>query len=174
MSYLGESFEGEMPCYEDMIDVTYKRFGLICGRKYSCDQDDQEYNTIKMLFQKAYDPKKSIYRDRTFEDYDHDKYDRQCASVLTWLRERGLLKKEDIKQYDLLRTLMEDSKKHLPAERLRMILEMDPESLIRTDEDDLLPLHRAAMDCRLNNGSWFTHLLHAGSHNFPMKKGVSL
>ncbi|OEU11659.1 hypothetical protein FRACYDRAFT_244778 [Fragilariopsis cylindrus CCMP1102] len=95
--------------------------------------------------------------------------DDKCLQVLIQLRKLGLLKKEDIQRYGLLRNLCRE--KYFAEKRFRFLVEWDPNVLTQTDEDGILPIHCQAFSSSIQG---FRSVFEAGIHYYPMKEGISL
>ncbi|OEU12801.1 hypothetical protein FRACYDRAFT_244076 [Fragilariopsis cylindrus CCMP1102] len=93
-----------------------------------------------------------------------DKY----LQVLIKLRQLDLLKKEDIQSYDLLHRLCIGE--NFPKKRFKMLVEWDPNALIRTDRFGQPPLN----DAMHSSIQAFQIVLEYGIRYFPKKKGISL
>ena len=93
---------------------------------------------------------------------------KQKLDMLKKLKETKLLKKEDIKQYDLLG---HSCAYHncMPEERFGFFLGGDPDALTHADSHGCLPIH-FALSCGFIG--CFHFVFRAGVLYFPMKKGI--
>jgi hypothetical protein len=107
----------------------------------------------------------------------HELADTKYLQVLIQLRQMGLLKKEDIKRYDMLSSLFQDDEDdedfYLAEKRYRFLTEWDPTELIRRNTHfyGYIPLHYAI---NFPSIEVFRFILECGMRYFPEKKGISL
>jgi hypothetical protein len=100
----------------------------------------------------------------------HENTDDTYLQVLVKLREMGIIQKEDIQRYDLLKSLTHQSV--FAEKRFRFLVEWDPIALIRPYiQFDCLPIHFAASNSTIQG---FRSVFEAGIRYFPKKKGISL
>jgi hypothetical protein len=102
---------------------------------------------------------------------DPEAVDDKYLQVLIKLRQFDLLKKEDIKSYDLLRRLCIGE--NFPKKRFKMLVEWDPNALIQTDRFGQPPLNDA-MCMHSPSIQAFQIVFEYGIRYFPKKKGISL
>ena len=103
-----------------------------------------------------------------FVDNDHQQRndDTTCLAVLIRLRQSGLLKKEDIQQYELVHRICLTP--YFSEHKFRFFAEWCPESLIQINENEgILPLHWAA-----NNDQSFRLVLDAVFRYYPRWRGL--
>jgi hypothetical protein len=87
--------------------------------------------------------------------------------VLLKLRKIGLLKKEDIQRYELLKQLA--NLNYFADKRFRFLVEWDPNALIQTSEDGWVPLYYSSTHIQ-----GFQLVFEYGIRYFPKKKGIHL
>ena len=85
------------------------------------------------------------------------------------LRETGLLRKEDIQEYDLVWRLCEED--YFAENRFRFLVEWDPKSLLQTNNREWFPLHNVASNSSFQG---FRSVFDSGIRYFPSKRGISL
>jgi hypothetical protein len=101
---------------------------------------------------------------------DHNRIvDETFLKVLTQLRKLGLLKKQDIQRYSLLRNLCRED--HFAEKRFRFLVEWDPSTLLHPDQIGELPLHHVIVSPIMQG---FQMTFEAGIKYFPKKKGICL
>jgi hypothetical protein len=102
----------------------------------------------------------------------HEAADDKYLQVLIKLREMGLLKKEDIKTYDLLNVLSSQSQCDYFAEkRFRFLVEWDPNALLHPNRGGHLPIHYVAYRSSIRG---FKLVFEYGIRYYPKKKGIHL
>ncbi|OEU17918.1 hypothetical protein FRACYDRAFT_238348 [Fragilariopsis cylindrus CCMP1102] len=108
----------------------------------------------------------------------HETVDNKYLIVMKQLRHMGLLKKEDIQNFGLLRKYKypqgEIDGTVFPEERFRFLAEWDPIALTQTYISDSrcnIPLHQAALGSSMEG---FQLVFETGIRYFPKKKGISL
>jgi hypothetical protein len=106
-------------------------------------------------------------------ELDDDKYTR----VLIQLRKIGLLKKEDIQRYELLKETCR-SVSYFAEKRLRFLFEWHPSALTQADSIGRLPLHYACNTTVSNSPTAgierFRVVFEYGICYYPKKKGINL
>ncbi|MGK3741552.1 MAG: hypothetical protein ACI90V_008405 [Bacillariaceae sp.] len=108
------------------------RGGLLC-------QDYSGYNVLQNFIRSDIPKRHKQNREH------HELVDGKYLRVLIQLRQMGLLKKEDIKMYNLLMILCYQSEYNYFAEKqFRFLVEWDPTGLLHADDKGLLPLQYAA------------------------------
>ena len=78
--------------------------------------------------------------DASCDEHHQQRVDTIFLAVLIRLRQSGYFKKEDIQQYQLVHRLCQQ-KVHMAQKRFRFLVEIDPSSLLQTDQDGFLPFH---------------------------------
>ena len=95
--------------------------------------------------------------------------DTTCLAVLVRLRQLGLLKKEDIQEYELVQELLFTCVP-FPEHRFRFLTDWDPSALLYSNpEYRYLPLHFAAMPFSV---AGFRAILDASIQYFPRFRGL--
>jgi hypothetical protein len=100
----------------------------------------------------------------------HEAFDDKCLQVLIQLRQMGLLTKEDIQMYSMLKRLINPSV--FVAKRFRFLVEWDPTSLPQTMEDGFFSFDYASMDAPTIEG--FRMVFEYLIRYYPSKKGINL
>ena len=105
--------------------------------------------------------------DPSFDEERHERIDTSFLAVLIRLRQSSYFVHEDIQQHHLVHELCKE--KMFANQRFRFLTEIDPASLLQTDENGLLPLH------------WATYAIHkfrpvcdAVFRYYPKWKGIQL
>jgi hypothetical protein len=101
---------------------------------------------------------------------DHEAIDEKYLQVLIQLRKIGLLKKEDMRMYDLLKQLLYHP--YFAERRLQFLVQWDPTALIRLDENGESPLYYAAYGSSTIRA--FQLVFEAGVRYYPKKTGINL
>ena len=123
------------------------------------DEDGRGGNTVLHDLTHSSDP--------SVDDHQHERVDTSFLAVLVRLRHDRLFTKNDIQQHQLVHELCKN--KIFANQRFRFLTEIDPASLLQTDENGLLPLH------------WATYAIHkfrpvcdAVFRYYPKWKGIQL
>ena len=123
------------------------------------DEDGRGGNTVLHDLMYSSDP--------SFDEEHHERVDTSFLAVLVRLRHDRLFTKNDIQQHQLVHELCKN--KIFANQRFRFLTEIDPASLLQTDENGLLPLH------------WATYAIHkfrpvcdAVFRYYPKWKGIQL
>merc|ERR1712032_661212 len=85
------------------------------------------------------------------------------------LRRMGLLRKEDIQEYELVLWLCRQS--YFAENRFQFLVEWDPKLSLQTNDSGCFPLHYAASNSSFQG---FRSVFDFGIRYFPSKRGISL
>jgi hypothetical protein len=100
----------------------------------------------------------------------HEPIDDKYLQVLIRLRNMGLFKKEDIREYQLLHQLC-SSLYYFAERRFRFMVEWDPNALFHLDRFGNLPIHLTAHSSSVQG---FRIVFEYGIRYYPNKKGIHL
>ena len=113
-------------------------------------------------------------------DEDHvELVDNEYLQVLIQLRRMGLLKKKDIRNCNLIYSILYNGGPGFSERRFRFVVEWDPTSLLQERIYDyeirkntcIIPLHHAALNSYIHV---FQFVFEYGIRYFPKKKGINL
>jgi hypothetical protein len=160
----------------------YERGGLLIK---DADLSRQGPRTVlNWLMLSDYNSVTLSHEDHVIHAYVDNKY----LQVLIQLRRMGLLKKEDIRNYNLVYSILYNGGPGFAERRFRFLVEWDPTSLLQqqqqqqhtSDDDDdgeigdtscIIPLHHAAHNSYIHI---FQFVFEYGIRYFPKKKGINL
>ena len=137
----------ELDSFED-----HERGGLLIEDRYG-------NNTLQYLAQSSHSSN---------EEEHNRRIDIACLSQFIQLRQMGLFKLEDIPRYNLVhRVCYQD---YFAENTFHFLVDMDPSSLVRTDEEGFLPLHCATQESTIQA---FRIVFEYLIGYYPTKKGIS-